>query len=983
MPNRTPEILDQITAVAESNNRDYDEQGRPVTSSAGARFAMQVMPATARDPGFGLRPADPNNAEDMNRLGREYRATMERRYGGDLAKMWAAYNAGPGRVDSAIQRYGSDWLRGMPSETQNYVRNNMSAAGGRQVSGSNRGNDPSRFLEGLESSLGPEQAASQNVRVNGSKTFGSDEELSRRQANVEDATNRQMEGIQTLGDVMDATQLATREALTRQVESTRAVNDEMSRGTQALKEKVAPVFRARQEIADQLDRINEMNPLERGIRGIFDLNYNQDHLTERLDAYDRTLAARSQDYEYLQALQTDAISQFNTRYSTEVAIPSLLQQQASEDLTLLGQALSTTSTQLGNLQGEIAMESQMVRAKAAMREDLMTELDLPTRVRLVQEAEANGGIVNYEGVELTYAGLRRSVENSEQRAAQLESYRNAAVLGRMEYADRFATEVIRGMSRKEIEDAIANDGKVGDTQLPMDRLTSYLRQAIERDATMANVEVARNRTLNIQRSAGAVVQQQVTALRRMIDMGSGAGLQTASGIMNNSTASLRKLQNAIETGQPPETIQAYAMELQESTAAFDQEIQRRAAALSGGNKDSEGFIYNYLKGERLTPGAAMDAVIHFGIRGSLPEGLAANPTARGVFSRVSQLAAEIREDEPKISAARLRERISATLAEEIPNLVAGDRFNTIYQNLPEVASEIDHPFKNMPMSRWATIRAAASEHAINAMAGQYQIDYNEMKSMMDNQRPFDSSEKAREVFEKFSTTGGQQFNALEMTNLVMRLDREPAVAPGTSNSELLEDLFNDPRLAVSGSRQFERHLGANSFADYVMNPIARGALGGRVGDQADFLRQGQQSHYASQRQITNNPQLSLVGRPEVRIPSTMAAIEGVGLDGARRMLPYVNEFVESGQAGVTFSVDSITMMQRQDTAFVEYLSRLQIEDPAIDSYRKKIVAGMPEAATRSLGFIDSVGRVAGELLNLTPPALRDDRPANLPDSFGD
>ena len=92
---------------------------------------MQVMPATARDPGFGLRPANPNNAADMNRLGREYRATMEKRYGGDLAKMWAAYNAGPGAVDNAIKRGGSDWLRFMPSETRNYVTKNMRALGAR------------------------------------------------------------------------------------------------------------------------------------------------------------------------------------------------------------------------------------------------------------------------------------------------------------------------------------------------------------------------------------------------------------------------------------------------------------------------------------------------------------------------------------------------------------------------------------------------------------------------------------------------------------------------------------------------------------------------------------------------------------------------------------------------------------------------------------------------------------------------------------
>lgn len=126
-----PSRLDAITARSESGNRDFYGNGRPVVSPAGARFAMQVMPATARDPGFGLRPANPNDPQDMNRLGREYRAVMERRYGGDLAKMWAAYNAGPGALDRAIQRGGENWLRLLPRETQDYVAKNLRAVGGR------------------------------------------------------------------------------------------------------------------------------------------------------------------------------------------------------------------------------------------------------------------------------------------------------------------------------------------------------------------------------------------------------------------------------------------------------------------------------------------------------------------------------------------------------------------------------------------------------------------------------------------------------------------------------------------------------------------------------------------------------------------------------------------------------------------------------------------------------------------------------------
>jgi soluble lytic murein transglycosylase len=118
-----------ITAQSESGNRDYYHGGSPVVSPKGARYAMQVMPATARDPGYGVAPARGNSPDEYNRVGRDYLEALHRKYG-DPAKMWAAYNAGPGRLEKAMRRFGQDWLRGMPRETQEYVARNLRALGG-------------------------------------------------------------------------------------------------------------------------------------------------------------------------------------------------------------------------------------------------------------------------------------------------------------------------------------------------------------------------------------------------------------------------------------------------------------------------------------------------------------------------------------------------------------------------------------------------------------------------------------------------------------------------------------------------------------------------------------------------------------------------------------------------------------------------------------------------------------------------------------
>lgn len=133
-PANLPKMV-AITAQSESRNRERDENGNLITSSAGAQGKMQVMPGTNTDPGFGVKPAQDSSDAERTRVGRDYLAAMMRRYGNDPAKAWAAYNWGPGNVDAAIKKAGANYLNLAPPETQEYVKNNMLALGS---SGSDR-----------------------------------------------------------------------------------------------------------------------------------------------------------------------------------------------------------------------------------------------------------------------------------------------------------------------------------------------------------------------------------------------------------------------------------------------------------------------------------------------------------------------------------------------------------------------------------------------------------------------------------------------------------------------------------------------------------------------------------------------------------------------------------------------------------------------------------------------------------------------------
>lgn len=119
----------QITMQAESGG-NRDAQGRFIPGQGTAKGSMQVMDATNGDPGYGVVPAKDDSPEERARVGRDYMLAMVKNYGGDMAKAWAAYNAGPGKVDAAVdaaKKDGGNWLTAMPQETRDYVAKNTAA----------------------------------------------------------------------------------------------------------------------------------------------------------------------------------------------------------------------------------------------------------------------------------------------------------------------------------------------------------------------------------------------------------------------------------------------------------------------------------------------------------------------------------------------------------------------------------------------------------------------------------------------------------------------------------------------------------------------------------------------------------------------------------------------------------------------------------------------------------------------------------------
>ena len=107
-----PEALVRAVIRQETGWLRNPDRQATIASPVGAVGVMQIMPSTGK--GLGLSRDDLNDPAKNIDAGTRYLAQLMRQFNNDIAKVAAAYNAGPG----AVQKYG-----GTPpyKETQNYV----------------------------------------------------------------------------------------------------------------------------------------------------------------------------------------------------------------------------------------------------------------------------------------------------------------------------------------------------------------------------------------------------------------------------------------------------------------------------------------------------------------------------------------------------------------------------------------------------------------------------------------------------------------------------------------------------------------------------------------------------------------------------------------------------------------------------------------------------------------------------------------------
>ena len=112
-------MIDQLILAESGGNPN-------AVSPVGAQGLAQIMPATGRNPGFGVAPIEnPFDPVESRRFANDYIVARLERYDGDLEAALVAYNAGPGNADKFVASGNDFSVLPKRSETEPYVRKIM------------------------------------------------------------------------------------------------------------------------------------------------------------------------------------------------------------------------------------------------------------------------------------------------------------------------------------------------------------------------------------------------------------------------------------------------------------------------------------------------------------------------------------------------------------------------------------------------------------------------------------------------------------------------------------------------------------------------------------------------------------------------------------------------------------------------------------------------------------------------------------------
>lgn len=686
------------------------------------------------------------------------------------------------------------------------------------------------------------------------------------------------------------------------VQQAGAVNSTVEVGNRELLAATNPLLERAQAINDQLTHLATMNPLERGIRGIFDLHYNTGYLERTRTQLHSALEDASSRYQFVTSLQEQYMQHLQQGEALGGVSDALDLTEMDEKGRLHAQHMATAGAALQNLTSVVGANTQLVQAQSMARSTLLDTMDAPQINSMLATANAHGGQITVQGIPIPSSELHLRAANWDRLNTDLENAHVALASNRANLVEQNARRMITHMTEGQLEEAARNGGVFHGVQLPSDGIT----QAMGGFTNRRQIEAANAMDAGGGATAGRALQQvnhlmqdSAARFRSVGNTGNDRWEMESAESYNEITRLSNQLTQAVHSGNADAVAPAIMQRLTALKTAFDARVATYAGRLAGGAPMTTQVMTAYLRGEPINSDQASQSMLELVDRGGLPTTMRASPTFRAIYDLTERAARVVDSQHAPGSGhevnAQERSRMILNLAHSmrLPDQVNEANMTQMFGAVPQIARQMNHPFGRVDPNDFARAMQQGNADGYARIAGNLNMDAATVQALdRGNWTPPAgmNPDQANQLRQRFTQVQGQ-LASIQQAAFLQHLDESPSAQGGFQPSRAYIDLINSNGF-LQATHRFEQMQSNYSYGDAVAS-----SMGGGTG-----LVQTAAQYGSHMRSIQNQRTIEQVGGsrsgygmystvPQIRTRVVLGAIPDLNASDENHLLAAVRQAV--------------------------------------------------------------------------------------------
>jgi hypothetical protein len=680
--------------------------------------------------------------------------------------------------------------------------------------------------------------------------------------------------------------------LQQTVEAKRAINDQTRSQLDSLAAVAEPVWQKREQLARQMLHLDDMNPLEQGLRSMFDPNYNRRALRAEIRSQEAALGELNlvfeERYKHSQLLAQLATADYN---DTE-ALANLMLQNGGEDVRLALQSFNLAGQQVDTLLSGLEADSALIVARQQARADVLSGMSIGQVNSALATAQSSPlGVVEVNGIPLRTGELQEAQTRFQSQSLAMQNTKIAIQQGNLELAEANKKSIVETMTIDDIQSAIQADGMFHGIQFDPTVLAERMQRLQQ-----SNQVFAQQQTIETAPGLSRSMIQQLEGTRRMQTLRFTSLFGQVPQEMTRYSQAYAAQLNAFTTGLRQAEAQGTANEylvqqmplLQGLIAQQQKIVEETVTRWAGSNKDLKAVGMAWMTGQPIDTESSIKAMIHFA-RNGIPPGTKFVGTSAQMLRMVEE---EVRAaDQPPTqsgspsiqsltqSAESAAER-ETQLMRRIQQRV-GQEYNAsmgleLYNSIPQMARNLDLPFKRVTDQQWQQATAFGDEKGYASVARELDMRPEDFKQMLidgpdgplwtERVKGMNGAEANFSVWE-------DKLTVAQFQSTMQHLDAH-AASTGFVPSFEMHRVVSNP--AFMQAAQNGENGGANaSFGGFLANSAGGGNFLQNADAQASLITRAYNNYAQSAQQARINRVTALVNDPIERGQFILGAIPGL------------------------------------------------------------------------------------------------------------